>query len=379
MSSLSLYAWLRPLIFTLGPEAAHRLTLRLLRSGATLTGRLPAAARAVLKTRVWDLDFANPLGLAAGFDKDAEVADALLRAGFGFVEIGSVTPRPQPGNPRPRVFRLAEDRALINRLGFNSAGLTRVEANLRRRRATAPAGGVIGVNLGRNKDSADAVADYLAGLRALAPLADYLVINVSSPNTPGLRALQDRDQLEALLAPLRAALAETAAAGGRPPPLLLKIAPDLTAEDRADIAEVALAQGLDGLIVSNTTIARPAGLKSRFRGEAGGLSGAPLFGPSTALLAEMYRLTGGRLPIVGVGGVASGAEAHAKIRAGAALVQLYTGLVYHGPGLPRWILTELADLLRRDGFATVGEAVGADHRDRPLAEGTPGPAAERSG
>ena len=377
MSSLSLYARLRPVIFALAPESAHRLTLLALRAGLTFPAVLPAQAQAALRTRVWDLDFANPLGLAAGFDKDAEVADALLRSGFGFVEIGSVTPRPQPGNPRPRVFRLAEDRALINRLGFNSAGLRRVEANLRRRRAAAPEGGVIGVNLGRNKDSADAVADYLAGLRALAPLADYLVINVSSPNTPGLRALQGRDQLAALLAPLRDALAGTGAA--RRPPLLLKIAPDLTPEDRADIAEVALAQGIDGLIVSNTTVARPPGLQSRFRDEPGGLSGAPLFAPSTALLAEMYRLTRGRLPIVGVGGVASAAEAYAKIRAGAALVQLYTGLVYEGPGLPARILGGLAARLRRDGFATVAEAGGADHRDLPPAASARDPAAERSG
>ena len=381
MSSLSLYAWLRPVIFALAPESAHRLTLLALRSGVTFPDALPASARAILRTRVWNLEFANPLGLAAGFDKDAEVADALLRSGFGFVEIGSVTPRPQPGNPRPRVFRLAEDRALINRLGFNSAGLERVEANLRRRRAAAPEGGILGVNLGRNKDSADAGADYLAGLRALAPLADYLVINVSSPNTPGLRALQGRDQLAALLAPLRAALSERRAERGaeRGPPLLLKIAPDLTAEDRSDIAEVALAQGLDGLIVSNTTIERPAGLKSRFRSEAGGLSGAPLFAPSTALLAEMYRLTGGRLPIIGVGGVASGAEAYAKIRAGASLLQLYTGLVYQGPGLPGRILTELAALLRHDGFATVAAAVGADHADMTAAGPGRSPAAERSG
>ena len=338
-----------------------------------------------MRTRVWGLDFENPLGLAAGFDKDAEVADAVLRSGFGFVEIGSVTPDPQPGNPKPRVFRLPEDRALINRLGFNSAGLVRVQANLRRRRAAAPAGGVIGVNLGRNKDSQEAGADYLAGLRALAPLADYLVINVSSPNTPGLRALQDRDQLAALLAPLRAALdemetgAEAATAAPRRPPLLLKIAPDLTSEDRADIAEVALAQGLDGLIVSNTTIARPEGLKGRFRGEAGGLSGAPLFQPSTALLAEMYRLTGGRLPIIGVGGVASGAEAYAKIRAGASLVQLYTGLVYQGPSLPGRILAELAALLRGDGFASLAAAVGADHRAPAGAARAQDPTAERSG
>ena len=376
MSSRSIYACLRPVIFALAPEAAHRLTLLVLRWGLSFPATLTGSDQAILRTRVWDLDFANPLGLAAGFDKDAEVADVLLRAGFGFVEIGSVTPRPQPGNPKPRIFRLTEDRALINRLGFNSAGLARVETNLRRRRAAAPEGGLIGVNLGRNKDSAEAGPDYLAGLRALAPLADYLVINVSSPNTPGLRALQGREQLEALLAPLRAALGEMKL-GGRPP-LLLKIAPDLTAEDRADIAEVALAQGLDGLIVSNTTIERPASLKSRFRGETGGLSGAPLFGPSTALLAEMYRLTSGRLPLVGVGGVSSGAEAYAKIRAGASLVQLYTGLVYQGPGLPRRILIELAALLRDDGFGSVAEAVGADHRDLPSAGGGQVPASERS-
>ncbi len=375
MSSRFIYAWLRPVIFAFAPEAAHRLTLQVLRCGLSFHPALPVSDRAILRTRVWDLEFANPLGLAAGFDKDAEVADVLLRSGFGFVEIGSVTPQPQPGNPKPRIFRLAEDRALINRLGFNSAGLARVEANLRRRRAAAPEGGLIGINLGRNKDSAEAGPDYLAGLRALGPLADYLVINVSSPNTPGLRALQGHDQLEALLAPLRAELDGMA---GRRPPLLLKIAPDLTAEDRADIAEVALAQGLDGLIVSNTTIERPAGLKSRFRHEAGGLSGAPLFGPSTALLAEMYRLTGGRLPLVGVGGVASAAEAYAKIRAGASLVQLYTGLVYQGPGLPRRVLIELAELLRRDGFATVAEAVGADHPGQAPALDRRNSATERS-
>ncbi len=292
--------------------------------------------------------------MAAGFDKDAEVADRLLGLGFGFVEVGSITPRPQPGNPRPRMFRLVRDRALINRLGFNSAGAAQAAASLRRLRTRS--GGVIGVNLGRNKDSADAGEDYAAGVAAFAGLADYLVINVSSPNTPGLRALQDRAQLEALLRRVQAAL--PAEGAGRRPPLLLKIAPDLTPEDRRDIAAVALAQGLDGLIVSNTTIARPEGLRGRWRGETGGLSGAPLFAPSTALLAEMYRLTGGKLPLIGVGGVSSGAEAYAKIRAGASLVQLYTGLVYEGPGLIARILTDLAKLLERDGFASVADAVG---------------------
>ena len=332
----------------------------------------------MLRTRVWNLDFANPLGLAAGFDKDAEVADVLLRSGFGFVEVGSVTPRPQPGNPKPRIFRLAEDRALINRLGFNSAGLARVEANLRRRRAAAPKGGVIGVNLGTQQGLGRCRGGLSRrppgiGAPGRLPGDQRLLAQHAGPAGP----CRAGTQLEALLAPLRAALDEMG--GGRRPPLVLKIAPDLTAEDRADIAEVAMAQGLDGLIVSNTTIERPASLKSRFRGEAGGLSGAPLFGPSTALLAEMYRLTGGRLPLVGVGGVASGAEAYAKIRAGAALVQLYTGLVYQGPGLPRRILAELAELLRRDRFASVAEAVGADHRGLLPAESGRDPAAERSG
>ena len=345
------YPLVRPVLFALGPEIAHRMVVLVLRSGlVSAPDSLPR-----LPLRLWDLDFPNPLGLAAGFDKDAEVADRILSLGFGFVEVGSVTPRPQPGNPRPRIFRLVRDRALINRLGFNSAGAARAAANLRRLRA-GMRGGVIGVNLGRNKDSADAGEDYASGIAAFAELADYLVVNVSSPNTPGLRALQDRARLVALLQRVRAALPPEGA--GRRPPLLLKIAPDLTPEDRTDIAAVALEQGLDGLIVSNTTIARPEGLQGAARGETGGLSGAPLFAPSTALLAEMYRLTGGRLPLIGVGGVSSGAEAYAKIRAGASLVQLYTGLIYEGPRLVARILEELAALLERDGFATVAEAVG---------------------
>lgn len=346
------YPFVRPILFALGPEIAHRMVVLVLRSGVlSAPASLPQ-----LPLRVWDIDFPNPLGMAAGFDKDAEVADRLLGLGFGFVEVGSVTPRPQPGNPRPRVFRLVPDRALINRLGFNSAGAARGAANLRRLRGRAGTGGIVGVNLGRNKDSADAGEDYAAGIAAFAGLADYLVVNVSSPNTPGLRALQDRAKLVALLRRVRAALPPEGA--GRRPPLLLKIAPDLTPEDRTDIAAVALEEGLDGLIVSNTTIARPEALQGAARGETGGLSGAPLFVPSTALLAEMYRLTGGKLPLVGVGGVSSGAEAYAKIRAGASLVQLYTGLIYEGPGLVARILEELALLLERDGFASVAEAVG---------------------
>jgi dihydroorotate dehydrogenase len=295
--------------------------------------------------------------LAAGFDKDAEAFASCLRLGFGFVEIGSVTPQPQPGNPKPRLFRLTADGAIINRMGFNSRGLAFAAARLAARDG---ANGIVGVNLGKNKDSADAATDFAAGTRALAPHADYLVINVSSPNTPGLRALQARAALAELIA--AAIGARSQAETGTPPPLLLKIAPDLTEADKRDIAEVALESGIDGLVISNTTVARPDTLRSSHAGEAGGLSGRPLFGPSTQLLAEMYRLTGGRLPLIGVGGIASGDDAYAKIRAGASLVQLYTAMVYQGPGLVVRIRRELAARLAADGFACLADAVGADHR-----------------
>ncbi len=345
------YSLAGPLVGALPPETAHRLAIRALGWGLVRPPRV--AEFPALRTRVWGIDFANPIGVAAGFDKDAEAADALLALGFGHVEVGGVTPRPQAGNPRPRVFRLPRDGAVINRLGFNSRGLDAMAARLARRRARAA---VVGVNLGLNKDCADAAADYLRGIGALRALADYLVINVSSPNTPGLRALQGRAHLAKLLE----TILEGAGARGARPPLLLKIAPDLTEEDKRDIAEVALAAGIDGLIATNTTVERPAGLADPRRAEAGGLSGRPLFAPSTRVLGEMYRLTGGKLPLVGVGGVASGADAYAKIRAGASLVQLYTALVYHGPGLAGRIKAELADLLAADGVASVADAVGAD-------------------
>ncbi len=344
-----------PLLRLLPPETAHRMALR------ALAWRLVPAARReaapALRTTVWGLDFASPIGLAAGFDKDGEAADGLLALGFGFVEVGTVTPRPQPGNPRPRLFRLAADEALINRLGFNSQGLGAVAARLAARRRV----GVIGANIGINKDSDDAAADYLAGLEALHDHVDYLAVNVSSPNTPGLRALQDRASLEALIGALMAARTRLTAPGRRALPMLVKIAPDLEEGDKADIAEVALATGIDGLIVGNTTIARD-GLTGRHRGEAGGMSGRPLLARSTALLAEMHRLTGGRIPLVGVGGVASGDDAYAKIRAGASLVQLYTALIYRGPGLVARINHGLARRLAADGFESVADAVGIDAR-----------------
>ena len=348
-----LYPLVRPLLHALPPETAHRLTLAALAAGLAGTSRIPDPPE--LRQRLWDLDFPNPIGIAAGFDKDARAPDALLRLGFGFVEIGTVTPRPQPGNPRPRVFRLEADEALINRMGFNSGGLDTVVRQLAGRRRR----GIVGVNLGKNRDSSDAAADYLDGVRRVAGLADYLVVNVSSPNTPGLRDLQARAVLDALLRQLLAARDE---AGSRAP-LLVKIAPDLTATECRDIAAVALATQIDGIIVANTTVARPPGLRSAGVPEAGGLSGRPLFERSTALLGEMFRLTEGQVPLIGVGGVAGAADAYAKIRAGASLVQLYTALVFTGPGLLDQIKTGLAALLRRDGFASVAKAVGVDQAE----------------
>ncbi len=346
-----------PLMRLLAPETAHRLAVAALELG--LVPRPRPFEDPVLETRLWGRDFANPVGLAAGFDKNAKVVDALLGQGFGFVEVGSVTPRPQPGNPRPRLFRLAADEAVINRMGFNNDGQAAVAERLERRPRAGRGSGIVGVNLGRNKDSPDDARDFVAGARALAGLADYLVVNVSSPNTPGLRALQDRERLRGLLEAVLEALAGMPSGS---PPLLIKIAPDLTADDMDGIAEVALATGIDGLIATNTTTARPSTLGDPQASESGGLSGRPLMAPSTRVLGEMYRLTGGGLPLIGVGGIFDGADAYAKIRAGASLVQLYTAMVFEGPGLVGRINRELAGLLRADGFASVAEAVGADHR-----------------
>src|SRR5262249_31609000 len=308
----------------------------------------------ILAQSLWGLEFPNPIGLAAGFDKNARVADRVRRWGFGFVEAGTVTPRPQTGNPMPRLFLLAEDGAIVNRVGFANDGLDAIVRRLARRRDR----GVLGVNLGKNRDTAEDAADYEAGIRATAGVADYVVVNVSSPNTPGLRDLQRRARLGALLCRL-IAVRDAATPRG---PLLLKIAPDLGRVECCDIAEVACAIGIDGLVVANTTLAGPAGLAGRDASEAGGLSGRPLFAPSTALLAEMHRLTEGRLPLIGVGGVADAADAYAKIRAGASLVQLYTALVFSGPALIGRIVRDLALLLRADGFGSIVEAVGADNR-----------------
>ncbi|HEX9448121.1 MAG TPA: quinone-dependent dihydroorotate dehydrogenase [Dongiaceae bacterium] len=369
-AGLGLYGCLRPVLFRLAPETAHGLAINGLKL-LQLFGRAGAAAGpaiatdAVLHQNLWGLDFPNPIGLAAGFDKDAEVWQALLQLGFGFAEVGSVTPLPQAGNPRPRLFRLTEADAVLNRLGFNNQGVAAMARRLLASGRGNPARhGRLGINLGKNKATEDAAADYEIGIRALARFADYLVINVSSPNTPGLRALQGRAPLQELLG--RTAQALAALDLPQRPPLLLKIAPDLTADDIEDIAAVAqLAQSsgqLDGLIVSNTTITRPAAIDRHWAQEAGGLSGKPLFTLSTEILRQVYRLTGGKLPIIGVGGIASGADAYAKIRAGASLVQLYSAMIYQGPLLARRLNRDLKALLIRDGFATVAAAVGADHR-----------------
>jgi dihydroorotate dehydrogenase len=351
-----LYAFAGPLLRSLPPEPAHDLTVWLLRHGLAPGGDA-APDDPILNVRLWNRSFANPIGLAAGFDKNAEVPDAMLGLGFGFVEVGTVTPLPQPGNPRPRLFRLPVDRAVINRFGFNSEGLERVGARLRARLdSPRRRPGIVGANVGKNRDTVDAAADYAQGAAALSGLADYLVMNVSSPNTPGLRDLQARESLEDLIARVKAAC------GPKRCPLVLKIAPDLAEQELEDIAAVALGSGIDGLIVSNTTIERPPGLESRHRDEPGGLSGAPLYARSTEVLRAVYRLTAGRIPLIGVGGVGSGKDAYGKIRAGASLVQLYTALVYEGPGLVARIKAELAALLRADGFASVGAAVGAEFR-----------------
>lgn len=335
------------------PEDAHGLTIAALRLG--LGPRADGRSDPILATRLAGLTLANPIGLAAGFDKNAEVPGAMLRAGFGFVECGTTTPRPQSGNPRPRLFRLTADRAVINRMGFNNAGLEAFAAGLAARR---PRGAVVGANVGANKDSADRAADYVTGLRRLWQLADYFTLNVSSPNTPGLRDLQGKAALEALLAAVATVRSELAAGPAGERPGFLKVAPDLSPGDVEDIVEAAVIHGLDGLIVSNTTVARPETLRSPARAETGGLSGAPLFGPSTAVLKAFHAAAGGRLALVGVGGIGTARQAYAKIRAGASAVQLYSAMVYEGPSLVGRLNRELAVLLRADGFSSIAEAVG---------------------
>jgi len=340
----------RPALFALDPERAHRLTLGALKSAPIRSPSPPGP----LAAKVAGLDFPNPLGLAAGFDKDAEVPDAALGLGFGFVEVGSITPQPQAGNPRPRLFRLVEDRAVINRMGFNNGGAAAAAERLARRKGNT---GIVGVNIGANKDSADRIFDYATMARAMAPLASYLAVNVSSPNTPGLRALQDEGALRELLAAVIAARDEKCGTGG--PPIFLKVAPDLTPADVDAIARIAIEARLGALIVSNTTIARPA-MRSALASESGGLSGAPLRDLALERLRDFRKATGGAVPLVGVGGISNAEDAWRRIRAGASLVQLYSALVFEGPGLVRRIVRGLEARMKSDGFATIAEAVGSE-------------------
>ncbi len=339
----------------LDPETAHDLALKAMRLGFPPSPGLFASPR--LGVRLAGLDLPNPLGLAAGLDKNARAVDPLLRTGFGFIEVGAATPLPQPGNPKPRLFRLREDRAIINRFGFNNDGMEAIGARLARRGAP----GVVGINLGANKESADRAADYARVLACIGPHVDFATVNVSSPNTERLRDLQGRAALAALIGGVMEANAGLA----KPVPVLLKIAPDLSEAELADVAEVALTGGIAAIIATNTTLSRD-GLASPARGEAGGLSGAPLFERSTLVLARLSLLTEGRMPLVGVGGIGSAAEAYAKIRAGATALQIYSALVYEGLSLVPRILRDLDALLARDGFASVAEAVGCDARDRAM-------------
>ncbi|MBV9511898.1 MAG: quinone-dependent dihydroorotate dehydrogenase [Caulobacteraceae bacterium] len=336
----------------LDPETAHGLALKALKAG--LGSRAAASRHPELAVDLCGLSLPNCVGLAAGFDKNAEAPDAMLAAGFGFVECGTVTPLPQSGNPRPRLFRLTEDRAVINRLGFNNGGLEIYAHRLAARTRI----GVVGANIGANKDAADRIGDYVAGLTRLWGLADYFTVNISSPNTPGLRDLQGGEALQDLLGRLAEARRAFAAAP-RGCPVFLKVAPDLDDGQIDAIVEAALQYGLDALIIGNTTLTRPAGLRSPQAAESGGLSGAPLFSLSTAVLARFHAKAAGRIALIGVGGVSSGGDAYAKIRAGARAVQLYSGLVYRGPGLVSEICADLAARLTADGFARVAEAVGA--------------------
>ena len=340
------YTFFRPALFQLDAEQAHGLALK----GLRLFPRRPARANGPLGMEVAGIAFPNPLGMAAGFDKDGEVPDALLGLGFGFAEVGSITPLPQSGNPRPRLFRLEEDRAVINRMGFNNGGAAPAAERLR---ARAGRPGIVGVNIGANKDSADRIADYAMMTRLMAPLASYLAVNISSPNTPGLRALQD----EAALTTLLDAVLEARGEAG--PPVFLKVAPDLEPADIDAIARIAIDKQLGALIVSNTTISRPP-LRSMHAGETGGLSGAPLRDLAQTRLRDFRKATGGAVPLVGVGGIATAEDAWARIRAGASLIQLYSAMVYEGPGIARRITSGLEALMRRDGFTSIAEAVGSE-------------------
>lgn len=354
-----LYRALRPLLFrVLPPETAHDLALMGLRSG--LFPRVKEIDDPTLRVTLWDRVFPNPVGLAGGFDKNALALRGLFGLGFGFIEAGTVTPRPQEGNPRPRIFRCPQQEAVINRMGFPNQGLSAFRRNLEGflEKRPRPAG-LVGISIGMNKAQTEPEKDYVQLVRALGPLADYLAINVSSPNTPGLRDLQQKKPLTDLLN--RVMEERTRVCAAAPPPVLLKLMPDLDAPQLAEIADVAQECSVDGVILTNTTLARPDNLPSAFAGEKGGLSGAPVREKSTRMIRDFYALTEGKIPVVGVGGIFTARDAYDKIRAGASLVQVYTGFIYQGPFIAAEICRDLAALLRADGFSHISQAVGADH------------------
>lgn len=358
---MDLYALSRPFLFLLPPESAHHLSILALKSGLFPGARSPDDP--ALRIDLWNRSFPNPVGLAAGFDKNADVVGPLLGLGFGFVEAGTVTPRPQDGNPRPRLFRCPGHEAVINRMGFNNAGMTAFRDNLSRFLGYKPRpAGLVGISIGMNKAQTEPEKDFCALVRALGPMADYLAVNVSSPNTPGLRDLQKKAALTDLLGKLLDERGKSC--GSNPPPLLVKLMPDLSDAQQEEIAEAVLAAGIDGLILTNTTVSRPEALPEAFRKETGGLSGRPLREMATRSIRRFYTLTKGALPIVGVGGISSGADAYEKLRAGASLVQIYSALVFKGPWLAAQINRELLALLHRDGFSHISEAVGAEHRQK---------------
>jgi dihydroorotate dehydrogenase len=359
----AVFALARPLLNVLDPEQAHELTLRSMEAGIYPRSSVPDDGR--LAVNAWGLTLPNPLGIAAGFDKDARVVGAVLAMGLGFAEIGTVTPRPQPGNPRPRVLRLGKDGAIINRLGFNNGGHAAALARLERR----PPRGVVGINVGANKDAPDRAADYVEGIQSFYDVAGYFTVNVSSPNTPGLRDLQAPAALDDLLARVLAARSQLIASGKPRRPIVVKLAPDLAEADLEPVVGVLVGRSVDGIAIANTTLGRP-GLSDPALGEqAGGLSGRPLFHRSTVMLARVYRLTQGRIPLIGIGGIDSGAAAIAKIEAGATLLQLYTALVYEGPGLVARIKRDLVRYAEQEKLARIGEASGRRAEDwaaRPL-------------
>lgn len=356
---MDFYKLTRPLLFQMDPETAHQMGIKLLKSG--MLPKCNAAQDPSLEQQLWGLRFPNPVGLAAGFDKNAEVIGPAMDLGFGFVEAGTVTPKPQDGNPKPRVFREANNNAVINRMGFPNVGMNAFKENIEKFLELKPRpNGVLGINIGMNKNQKDPAKDYKTLIRVLGPMADYLTVNISSPNTPGLRDLQEPETLAELIADLKEERKRSC--GPVPPPILIKLAPDLDAKQRKAVAKTLVNQDVEGVILGNTTLDRPESLPAGFRDETGGLSGQPLKNKATETIKSFYKDTKGKIPIIGVGGISSGADAYEKIRAGASLVQLYTGLVFQGPSVVYSINQDLRGLLKADGFATLADAVGADHK-----------------